>query len=280
MLRRSYNLSNSSGELIRGDLRHREDVKNGPTIIVCHGFKGFKDWGFFPITAESLADAGYVVITFNFSRNGLGADLQNFTELDKFATNTYSHELSDLQCLIDNVLTGHLGKGLIDIERIGLLGHSRGGGEAILFASGNEKIQTLVTWSAISTVERYSQGDLIQWQREGYLEIENKRTKQIMRINIDLLNDIKNNKKKLNILDSAQKIEIPTLLIHGEMDDVVPLEEANNIYNHIGSSIKDLMIIEGGTHTFGINHPMESRSIQFDTVLDLTESWFDKYLNI
>ena len=232
------------------------------------------------MTAESLADAGYVVITFNFSRNGVGSDLHNFTDLEKFAINTYSHELGDLKCIMDNILVGKLGKGLINIEKIGLLGHSRGGGDAILFASNDDNIQVLVTWSAIATVERFSETEINLWHKKGYIEIENKRTKQLMRINLDLLNDIKKNKKNLDILESAKKLEIPTLLIHGEIDDVVPLEESKKIYNHIGTSLKDLMIIEEGNHTFGINHPMESHSIQFDTVLDLTESWFDKYLTI
>jgi len=280
MIRRTFTLTNSSEELIRGDLRHREDVKNAPTIIICHGFKGFKDWGFFPILAESLASAGYVTVTFNFSRNGVGADLQNFNELEKFARNTYSHELEDLKFIVDNIANERLGKGLIDLEKIGLLGHSRGGGIAILHTSKDERIQVLVTWAAISTVERFSQEEIGLWEKNGYIEIENKRTKQIMPIYADLLQDIRANKDKLNIIESASRLEIPTLIIHGDCDESVHPDEARKIYDNLSSPSKELMIIEETNHTFGTNHPMESRSEQFDTVLDLTESWFDRYLNI
>jgi dienelactone hydrolase len=280
MLRRSFTLTNSNEELLRGDLRHREDAKNAPAIIICHGFKGYKDWGFFPLLAESLASAGYVAITFNFSRNGLGADLQNFTELEKFARNTYSHELDDLKCVIDCIANKTLGKGLIDLEKLGLMGHSRGGAIAILHASKDNRIQTLVTWSAIATVDRYSQEEIDKWEKNGYIEIENKRTKQMMRINSDLLLDIRENKESLNILNAASKLEIPALIVHGDMDESVNSNETEQIFEHITAPSKELMIIEGATHTYGISHPMESISEQFTTVLDLTESWFDRYLNI
>jgi dienelactone hydrolase len=280
MMRRSFTLKNSYDELIRGDLRHREDVKDAPTIIICHGFKGFKDWGFFPVTAESLAEAGYVAVTFNFSRNGIGSDLHNFTELDQFAINTYSHELDDLNCVTEAIIAGELGKGLIDIEKIGLLGHSRGGGLALIYASNEDRIKTLVTWSAIATVERYSEEEIKLWEKNGYIEIENRRTKQLMRIHLDLINDIRKNKNKLNILKSVKNLEIPTLIIHGDMDESVPADEATEIYNNLGATSKDLILIEGGLHTFGTSHPMEAKTASFDTVLDLTENWFDRYLNI
>ena len=279
MLRRNFSLTNPSNELIRGDLRHREDAKNAPVVIICHGFKGFKDWGFFPILAERLADSGYIALTFNFSRNGVGADSQNFTELEKFTKNTYTHELDDLKFIVDSITSGNLGQRLIDKEKIGLLGHSRGGGIAILHAANDDRIQTLVTWSAISTVERYTVQQIESWEKDGFLEFENKRTKQIMRIDIDLIKDIKKNKKKLNILNAASKIEIPILIIHGENDEAVPKVESQDIYDKLETSSKDLIIIEGGTHTYSISHPMESISNQFETVLDLTENWFDRYLN-
>lgn len=280
MMRRSFNLLNSSNEAIHGDLRCREGIKNASTIIVCHGFKGFKDWGFFPFLAERFADDGYVAITFNFSRNGIGSDPNNFTELEKFADNTYSHELKDLRCIVDTVSSGEVGKGLIDVEKLGLLGHSRGGGIAILYASKDERIQALTTWSAIARVDRYSDEVIKEWKKTGYIEIENKRTKQMMRLNKTFIEDIKKNRKKLDILKTAGNLEIPALIIHGENDESVPVSEANEIFDQMKGFGKELEIIEGGTHAFGISHPMQSISTKLETVLDLTESFFDKNLNM
>ena len=278
MLRKSFTLINASDEYIRGDLRYREDAREVPAIIICHGFKGFKDWGFFPYLTEVLADAGYATVCFNFSRNGIGSDPLNFTELDKFADNYYSHELNDIDVVFQAIKNKNLGSGIINTENIGILGHSRGGGVALLYCSRNTEISALVTWSSISTVDRYSKEDLSSWKDRGFVEIENKRTKQLMRMNRMFIDDIRKNKKGLDILSAAAQIEVPSLIIHGELDEAVPLAESQQIFENLASVEKQIEIIEGGSHTFNITHPMDSRSVQFETALDLTESWFDKYL--
>ena len=278
-MRKSFNLINSSDEKIHGDLRYREGSKNEPTIVICHGFKGFKDWGFFPVLAESLAEDGYATITFNFSRNGIGADPNNFTELEQFAKNTYSHELSDLRSVVDAISTGVVGKNIVDPEKIGLLGHSRGGGVALLHAAEDERIQCVATWSAIAKVDRYSDDIIKQWEKEGYIEMENKRTNQMMRLNKEFITDIKKNSKKLNILKAAENLKIPALIVHGDNDESVPMSEADEIYSKLDGYGNELEIIEGGTHTFGIRHPVEGVTPEFETVVDLTEIFFDKNLS-
>ena len=42
-----------------------------PTVIICHGFKGFMEWGFFPPLAELLVERGFTVIRFNYSGSGM-----------------------------------------------------------------------------------------------------------------------------------------------------------------------------------------------------------------
>ena len=73
MIHRNISLSNPFSEIIRTEIHYNEGAKEEPCIVICHGFKGFKNWAFFPLLAESLAYAGYIAITFNFSRNGIGA---------------------------------------------------------------------------------------------------------------------------------------------------------------------------------------------------------------
>lgn len=91
-------------------------------IVIAHGYKGFKDWGMFPYTAQALSGE-HEVITFNFSHAGIGEDLQNFTELDKFARNTYQREIKDMEILL-SYLSQHHRFGSLPLF---LLGHSRGG---------------------------------------------------------------------------------------------------------------------------------------------------------
>jgi len=52
----------------------------------------------------------------------------------------------------------------------------------------------------------------------------------------------------LACLERIQKIFLPTLIIHGEQDSLVPLQNAKDLYNHIGAEEKELLVIPSATH--------------------------------
>ena len=45
-----------------------------PLIILCHGFKGFKDWGGFNLVAKTIAAENFFFVKINFSHNGTSVD--------------------------------------------------------------------------------------------------------------------------------------------------------------------------------------------------------------
>ena len=49
-------------------------------------------------------------------------------------------------------------------------------------------------------------------------------------------------------LERIKKIILPTLIIHGDQDSLVPLENAKAIYQHLGSLQKELLIVPSATH--------------------------------
>jgi len=49
-------------------------------------------------------------------------------------------------------------------------------------------------------------------------------------------------------LERIKKIFLPTLIIHGEQDSLVPLKNAKDIYQHLGTQEKKLLIIPSATH--------------------------------
>jgi esterase/lipase len=49
-------------------------------------------------------------------------------------------------------------------------------------------------------------------------------------------------------LERIREIFLPTLIIHGERDSLVPLENAREIYRHLGSKEKQLLVIPSATH--------------------------------
>lgn len=49
-------------------------------------------------------------------------------------------------------------------------------------------------------------------------------------------------------LERIKKIFLPALIIHGERDTLVPLENAREVYRHLGSKEKELLVIPSATH--------------------------------
>jgi alpha-beta hydrolase superfamily lysophospholipase len=222
------------------------------SVVVCHGFKGFAHWAFFPYLARTLAQDGLNAITFDFSGSGIGPDRESFTQAEAFAHNTFTRELEDLELVEDYARRRKWIHG-----KFGLFGHSRGGGMAILYAAAEAAdVSSLVTWAAISYPNRWSPEDVITWRKRGHTEITNSRTGQVMRLETDLLDDVElHGKTKVNIEAAAAKIKVPWLIIHGTADETVPSSEAEHLHS-LSKGTSTLRLIEGANHGFSAMHPL------------------------
>jgi fermentation-respiration switch protein FrsA (DUF1100 family) len=49
-------------------------------------------------------------------------------------------------------------------------------------------------------------------------------------------------------LERIKKIFIPSLIIHGEQDMLVPLENGEDLYENLGTEEKELLVIPSATH--------------------------------
>jgi pimeloyl-ACP methyl ester carboxylesterase len=240
------------------------------SVIICHGFKGFAHWAFFPYLARTLAQDGLNAITFDFSGSGVGPDRESFTQAEAFAHNTFSRELEDLELVEDY---GRRRKWIHG--KFGLFGHSRGGGMAILYAAAHaEDVSSLVTWAAISYPNRWSPEDVIMWRKRGHTEITNSRTGQVMRLETDLLDDVElHGKTKVNIEAAAAKIKAPWLIVHGTADDTVPCSEAEHLHS-LSKGMSTLRLIEGGNHGFSATHPLNEVPPVLERVVLETAKFF------
>ena len=54
--------------------------------------------------------------------------------------------------------------------------------------------------------------------------------------------------KKASALDVVSGDKLPTLFIHGDNDRIVPVSDAEDLYEACGSKVKDIMIVEGAGH--------------------------------
>lgn len=264
-------LHRPGGLTIRGETVTASADLRG-TVVICHGFKGFSHWGFFPHLASEIAAAGMRAISFDFSGSGIGEDRETFTDSRAFEMNTFTQELADLDAVIEEArrrewITGPYG----------LFGHSRGGGVAILHASVNSEVKALTTWAAISYVTRWTPSDVITWRERGFVDIVNARTGQVMKLGTRLLDDVEaHSGSTLDILDAAGRIHVPWLILHGSEDETVPRAEGERLHE-LSSKISTLRIIETN-HGFGAKHPFDEVPESLAAAVRETRQFFQKHL--
>ncbi len=250
-----------------------------PAVVICHGFKGFMEWGFFPYLAALLAARGFVVIRFNLSGTGMRPGDELVTDPDAFRANTYGRELAELLAVLE--ATGEiLAPGRVDRDRLGLLGHSRGGGDAILAAARSPwraRLKALVTWAAIADVDRFTPPQKEEWRRQGEMPVVNARTGQRLALGPGMLAEIEEKSPGLDILSAAAALRAPWLIVHGEDDESVPPEDGRRLAGR-ASGEKELRIVPGASHTFGSRHPFAGPTPQLIQALNATQRWFRTHL--
>ena len=260
-----HTLAGALGEILV-DVRAGGRGSPRPAVVVLHGFKGFKDWGMFPPFAERLARAGVTAVSLNLSGSGVD-DQGNFSRPDRFSRNTFSAELEDLARLVDVLAAGELG--VPPPTGIGLLGHSRGGGISVLQTARDPRIRTLVTWAAISSVERWAPAEQQAWREAGVKEIVNARTGERLPLSTDILDDIgRHATGALDILGAAARVAVPWLIVHGSDDESVSPLEGEALQAASGRDTTSLLEVEGGGHTFGAAHPWKGATPELERVFD------------
>jgi dienelactone hydrolase len=279
VIERTVSLTNRRGLPFQLDIRLPDGDRAYPVVIVCHGFKGFKDFAFFPYTSRRLCEGSLAVVTMNFSGNGIGDDPMAFTELDKFAQNTISQELDDVDAVLDALMQGTLLGAQGDAQRIGIMGHSRGGCTAIIKAAHDSRLQCLVTWSAPAALGRYADEMLRQWKEQGRYNFVNARTKQDMFVDYAYLEDLQANRERYSLDLAVSRLTVPYLVVHGTEDESVPVEAAHRLHSYAAPGRAALALVDGGTHTFGTKHPFEVPTPALDLAIERTANWFQRWLH-
>ena len=249
-------LKRTSKKPIIIDVFKNDEVQLKPIVVFCHGYKGFKDWGPWNLMAEEFANAGFCFIKFNFSHNG--GTMENpidFPDLEAFGNNNYTKELKDLSDVLDWVDETFKDNSQINTHDFILLGHSRGGGIVTIKAEEDQRVSKLISLAGVSDYgSRFPKGEaLLQWQKDGVYHVVNGRTKQNMPHFYQFYEDFKTNEERLSIKRATSNLNIPHLIIHGENDTSVSVEEAYKL--HKWNPKSQLKIIKGANHVFNTKHP-------------------------
>ena len=263
------------GPPVRGDVRVAEGAKPKSAVVIVHGFKGFRKYGAWSALARALALRGHAAVTFDHSHNGID-EAGEFTRLDLFRLNTHSREVDEIRAVLDALDGGRLaGRG---IRRVGLLGHSCGGGMSVIAAAEDERVRALVTWAAISAISaRWTPEQTAAWRRGDDVLTENARTRQQMPMAPEYWVDVQQNSDRLDIAAAAARVMVPWLIVHGDADTSVPVDDAHALFDAAGDQA-ELMVVEGMDHGMGSRHPYPGPTDTLRAVADAAFEWFDTHL--
>lgn len=253
----------SNGEEILLKYLIPELLKSTHPVVIMHGFKGFMGWGHFPLVAQQIAENGHPVVMMNFSHNGTSASAPiDFVRLDLFSENTYSKELDDIGFVLNEIENSiFLKEKGVNAHQVTLVGHSRGGGIAILKAAQDSRVQKLITWASVGSFGSFfgKNEDLLEeWKSKGVISTFNSRTQQEMPMKYDLYEDVLLNSDKLDVQKAASQINIPWLIIHGTDDPTISVDVAYDFHKIQPKS--ELYIMENAHHNFGGKHPLDDKA--------------------
>jgi len=250
-----FRIELEEGLHIDGDVRTIRDGNAKPVLIIGHGFRGHKDWGFWPDIAGRFAERGFYTVIFNFSRiAALAADPHGSRAAE---ASTISREIADWEAVTDVLLHRDLplSASEADTNRLSLLGHSRAGATSILFAAGQPAIQALIVWNGGGSPSRpvAEEGQALSLREQA------------------IIGDLDRNADRLDVKRSFASLSIPALVVQGEQDNARLLEHNRELREAAPS--QSFAYIRSGNHTFGAVDPYEGATAELEQAFEASASF-------
>ena len=220
-----------------------------PTLIICHGIPGSgatrpRDDPGYEGLAQQIVSSGIAAAIFNF--RGCGDSGGNFDILGW---------TRDLEGVIDKILNTPY----IDPTRIMVLGFSGGGAAAIYVAANNPAVYSLAVVGTPASFEIF--------EKDPDEIIKDFKERGLFR-NPDFPNDVSRWIKGFEEIKPSHWVSHfkgkHLLIVQGDADELIPIEHAQEIFDHAPAGIAELSIITGGVHRLR----MDQRCIK------ILEKWF------
>ncbi|UUU19418.1 alpha/beta hydrolase family protein [Streptomyces sp. DSM 40750] len=207
-----------------------------PTVVFVHGFTSNRiELPNFVAMSRLLHDNGIASVRFDLS--GHGESDGDFFDV------TITGEIAETRAILQAVRA----LDFVDPDRIGLVGMSMGGVVAGITAAEEPGISALCLWSpaAVAPFEigrGYLKGRSFapEIAEKGYIDADGHRMSPA------LVEDIAG----LDVYGRSSVYTGPVHILHGDKDDVAPLEYVRRYLDHYNGNA-DLEIVEGADHAWG-----------------------------
>jgi len=226
----------SEGQNISGVL-HVPEKKAPPCVIASHGLLSSKESEKYIALGETISQEGIAMLRFDF--RGIGESEGRIED------DTVSRRIMDLGSAVEFIRSRRDLKG-----RIGLLGSSLGGYVSLIKASMDEKIRAVAIWATPFHLDDLKSNEGTEGHPlpgEPFFE--------------DL--------PKHRLLPLLPRVS-NCMVIHGEKDELVPVDQAWEIFQSLGGP-KEIRILEGADHRL-------TDPVHRSHAMELSTAWFKRYL--
>ena len=192
-------------------------------VVIGHGVTAHKDRPWLIALSEALSEAGIASLRFSFSGNG--------ESQGQFRESTVTKEVEDLQSVLDTLE----GWTLI------YAGHSMGGAVGVLSAGADKRISALISLAGMVHI-----GDFM---RNHFGRLRPGQDGMFDKPDCPLTQEFLDDAFALDsVLQHAKKISVPWLIVHGDADEIVPLQDSLDIQKAAGGRIELVELM--GDHRF------------------------------
>lgn len=256
-------LKNRKGQNVVGVLEKPTGEVRG-TCVVQHGYSGFKEEDHIQIMKDAFLEKGF--ITFNFDTTN------SFNESDgEFIDGTLGLHYEDLEDVVKWTQKQEWFK-----KPLAITGHSMGGYSVARYAEEYpNEIDLLVSVAPVvsgklsfEAHDRFNPGDLEEWK-----EIKVKETTSSSRPGVVKKMTWESMEERLNhdLLPSADKLTMPTLIIVGSEDQSCPPDHVKKFFDAIPGENKSYEVVENAPHTY-----REDKDLNI--VKSVITSWLQSHL--
>jgi len=243
--------NNHLGEKLAGTL-HVPGMPSARGIIIGHCFTCSRHTRVLQQMSRELEAAGFTVLRFDFSGNGQSEGA--------FIDSSLSKHIEEMKTAANYLIDNN------GARWIGLAGHSLGGNIALLAASRIKNVQAVSILAsrvssskAIHFLSRQQQTELAERGRVAFTS-----RGRSLELPKDFFTDA-DNYDMVKVIGSLKK---PLLIIHGDKDEIIPVEEAVQAHKRNPAAIT-LAIIAGADHMFS----REDHRLQ---VAERVVAWFGR----
>lgn len=255
-MEKQVHFNNHLGEKLTGTL-HQPEMPSCRGVIIGHCFTCSRHTRVLQQMGRDLAAARFSVLRFDFSGNGQSEGA--------FIDSSYSKHIAEMKTatsfLSDN-----------GARWIGLAGHSMGANIALLAAARLESVQAVCILAA--RVSGMKAIHFLSGQQQAELKQAGRVSFTSRGRSLELSKNFFADADAYDMFKAIGSFKKPLLVIHGDRDDIVPVDEALQAHKRNPAAIT-LEIIPGADHMF-------SREDHRRQVSGLVADWFtllvhDKY---